>query len=235
VFTESKTGIHSFSTACHLLCMRILELFAQGIAIDESAGGVKWFEERHDKSKGISGSVLRFLYYPALPSTSPLTAEDRAKEEADGDLRCGAHSDYGSITLLFRRDLPGQAGLEILTDDGTWAPVPVNPTASSPSPSSNSETSEDEGPPILVNVGDLLSFWTNGLLKSTVHRVVFPHQAEGLDNADRYSIAYFCHPLDDAQLEGVPSQMVTNSGHGIDRKVMTAKEHLESRLAATYT
>ncbi len=29
-------------------------------------------------------------------------------------------------------------------------------------------------PPILMNIGDLLSYWTNGLLRSTVHRVVFP-------------------------------------------------------------
>ena len=43
----------------------------------------------------------------------------------DRDVRAGAHSDYGSITLLFQR--PGQPGLEILTPEKTWAPVPVQP------------------------------------------------------------------------------------------------------------
>ena len=92
-------------------------------------------------------------------------------------------------------------------------------------------TASDAFPPILVNVGDLLSYWTNGLLKSTVHRVIFPSGSA----EDRYSIAYFCHPVDDAPLVAVPSELVateaasnatnnTNGGH------MTAAEHLESRL-----
>lgn len=161
------------------------------------------------------------LYYPA--SSSP---------EASGPIRAGAHSDYGSVTLLFR--LPGQAGLEILKGDGTWAAVPVNPD-----PGNLSD------PPILVNIGDLLSFWTNGMLKSTVHRVTFSGGQE------RYSMAYFCHPLDDAKLEAVPSKIIEEFGtkgkkelEGQKKKVgilgagngeeLTAKEHLNRRLNVTY-
>ena len=111
--------------------------------------------------------------------------------------------------------------------------------------------------PILANIGDLLSYWTNGLLRSTVHRVVFPknfnvtvngpqicESSDGgsNDSSSRYSIAYFCHPLNDAKLEPLPSEAVRNHQQTGDRYVgnsnkgvMTAKDHLDERLAATYS
>lgn len=142
-------------------------------------------------------------------------------------MRAGAHSDYGSITLLFR--VPGQAGLEILTPaSGTWATVSVTPPA----------TESDPAPPVLVNIGDLLSFWTNGLLRSTVHRVAFAGGAEPGTEVDkggpRYSIAYFCHPADATPLSPVPSQRVRRAGVSGDGTVLTAAEHLQTRLRATY-
>jgi len=95
--------------------------------------------------------------------------------------------------------------------------------------------------PVLVNIGDLLSYWTNGLLRSTVHRVVVPRRgADRVGQRDRYSIAYFCHPLDDAELVGVPSEIVREHAmaNGVEQrsgdKVLTAKDHLLSRLNATY-
>jgi isopenicillin N synthase-like dioxygenase len=98
-------------------------------------------------------------------------------------------------------------------------------------------------PPVLVNIGDLLSFWTGGLLKSTVHRVVFE---ESRDAAERYSIAFFCHPARDTELVSVPSAMVKawieekgdedKVGYGAMGygRAVTAQEHLQGRLAATY-
>lgn len=91
------------------------------------------------------------------------------------DVRAGAHSDYGSITLLFQR--PGQPGLEILTPSKTWAPVAISPSG----------TEHDASPPILVNIGDLFSYWTNGLLRSTVHRVIFPKESRR-GGEDRYRL-----------------------------------------------
>lgn len=126
------------------------------------------------------------------------------------------------MTLLFQ--LPGQPGLEILTPQNTWSPVPVNPN-------------NDLIPPILVNIGDLLSYWTNGLLKSTVHRVIFPEDG-GRGGEDRYSMAYFCHPQDEARLLPVPSTLVEKHGGGEAEitagNAITARDHLNNRLAATY-
>lgn len=192
-----------------------------------------FFAKAHEPAK-TSGSILRFLYYPP-PSATP--------DAQDDDVRAGAHSDYGSVTLLFR--LRGQAGLEILTPANTWAPVPVCPPG----------TTDDDSPPILVNIGDLLSYWTNGLLRSTVHRVAFSSDnsntntnvknAGGESTADpRYSLVYFCHPANDTPLTAVPSERVKSFRGGLadanqrnpyaERKVLTADEHLQMRLQATY-
>lgn len=218
---EAEAHIDTFITKCHDLCLRILQLFAVGLEIDEPSGGKDWFTQHHDPTIGPSGSVFRLLYYPSLPGS-----EDYDDET---DIRAGAHSDYGTITLLFQN--AGQPGLEILTSSRSatstgkiievWSPVPVNLT-------------NEPSVPILVNVGDLLEYWTNGLLKSAIHRVIFPKDGKG---EDRYSIAYFCHPLDAARLEAVPSKLVSEkerAGHESDRKIITAKEHLEARLDATY-
>jgi hypothetical protein len=53
---------------------------------------------------------------------------------------------------------------------------------------------------------------------------------------DRYSIAYFGHPIGETVLEAVPSEkMKAWAGKGDSRvKAMTAHEHLMSRLKATY-
>ncbi|KAI1098955.1 2OG-Fe(II) oxygenase superfamily protein [Jackrogersella minutella] len=213
-----------FREACHELCRKLMLLFGIGLGVDPP----DFFTAAHSPTSP-SGSILRFLYYPP-PSSTP--------SALDSDVRAGAHSDYGSVTLLFR--LRGQAGLEILEPrTGTWAPVPVVPPG----------TEDDAQPPILVNIGDLLSYWTNGLLRSTVHRVAFSSDVtDGESTHDpRYSVVYFCHPANDTPLEPVPSQRVA-AFHGHDeaakayidsnpyaeRKVLTALEHLQTRLRATY-
>jgi isopenicillin N synthase-like dioxygenase len=208
--------IMDFQDSCFNFCQRIFQRFSEALNIDQD-----WFTSRHGPG---SSSVFRFLWYPYV------------EDVEDGvDIRAGAHSDYGSITLLFQ--LCGQPGLEIKTPSGDWAPVPVDPRSTN-SATTNGHSTEDGAIPILVNFGDLLEDWTGGLLKSTVHRVIFP---KGGKAEDRYSIAYFCHPVDDAELVPVPSKLVqehamkTGKGGTRNGKVLTAKDHLMERLAATYT
>ncbi|KAI1429541.1 2OG-Fe(II) oxygenase superfamily protein [Xylaria sp. FL1777] len=225
-----EADLAAFRGSCHDLCRKLLLLFGIGLGVDPP----EFFTKAHSPDEP-SGSILRLLYYPP-PSATPSAQE--------ADVRAGAHSDYGSVTLLFR--LKGQAGLEILTPTSGWAAVPVCPPG----------TEKDPSPPILVNIGDLLSYWTNGLLRSTVHRVSFAgsgtgksaHAAElanGESTTDpRYSIVYFCHPADDTPLTAVPSERVRNFQGGLatanvgnpyaERRVLTADEHLKTRLQATY-
>ncbi|KAL2048107.1 hypothetical protein N7G274_000018 [Stereocaulon virgatum] len=209
-----EDNLGHFSVLCHRLCMKLLRLFALGLQIDPSKGGEEYFSSRHDPNKGPSGSILRFLHYPAVE-------KDKCSMDNVVDIRAGAHSDYGSLTLLFQR--ASQPGLEILTPSSIWSPVPICPPG----------TEADAFPPILVNIGDLMHFWTNGLLKSTVHRVVFP---EG-ESEDRYSIAYFCHPLDKVEIEAVPSKKIKERGKQDERQngiTITAEGYLKKRLAETY-
>ncbi|OJI96041.1 hypothetical protein ASPVEDRAFT_48316 [Aspergillus versicolor CBS 583.65] len=235
-----EAEIEHFASLCTKTCNRILSLLALGLKISPD-----FFITRHDPTQGPTGCILRYLYYPSV------SAPQTAGYDHGVDVRAGAHSDYGSITLLFQR--PGQPGLEILTPEGTWAPVPVEPR----SHQSQSQNRDDEYtfPPILVNIGDLLSYWTDGLLKSTVHRVVFPaSERTGNSSQDRYSIVFFCHPLDRTELVPMPSEVVRSyreeKGAGVQeekvgfgggagdlgpgKRALTAEEHLALRLNATY-
>lgn len=219
--STSTPLIQRFQTSCHALCTTILSLLGTALALPDPA----YFATAHDQSAGPSGTIFRLLYYP---SSSP-PSNNNSDSTPTSTIRAGAHSDYGSLTLLFR--LPGQPGLELFSPRSqTWVPVPVNP-----SPSSLST------PPVLVNIGDLMSFWTGGVLKSTVHRVVFSGGGE------RYSMAYFCHPGDGVRLERVDgvegdelgrqelrSQRARLGLSGEGGEVITAKEHLERRLRVTY-
>lgn len=83
------------------------------------------------------------------------------------------------------------------------------------------------------------------MLKSTVHRVVFEGEEGG---AERYSMAYFCHPFDGARLDAVPGlgdgdgeegrkqrqRLGLKMGGSEEQGVLTAKEHLDRRLKVTY-
>ncbi|KAK0752192.1 hypothetical protein B0T18DRAFT_404321 [Schizothecium vesticola] len=207
-----ESQISAFRDLCYHLTLKLNTLLGIGLQVTPP----DFFTKAHLRTTGPSGTTLRLLHYPPAPTPPP-----------PDTMRAGAHSDYGSLTLLFRLPPPNQPdtagagagdGLEILTPSGTWEPVPVCPSG----------TEAAEAPPILVNVGDLLSYWTGGLLRSTVHRVVFPEGREG-GGGERYSIAYFCHPAG-----GVRGFVGREGGKGSNGGVMTADEHLQMRLKASY-
>lgn len=193
------------------LSVVILRLLAVALEIEDTeVSGKEWFDSRYDPVKQ-SGSILRFLHYPCPKSASP-----------EQKIRAGAHTDYGSVTLLFQQE--GQEGLEIYSPvSKKWEAVPYVPAKKT-----------GAAPPIVVNIGDQLSYWTSGLLKSTIHRVRFP---ETKQDTDRYSIVFFSHPNDETLLEPVPSPVIRsigNRGANANKEVLTAHQHLMKRLAATY-
>ncbi len=87
-------------------------------------------------------------------------------------VRCGEHSDYGTVTFLYQDDV---GGLEVKTVDGRWT-----------------EAAPLKGA-ILMNVGDLLDVFSGGLFPATLHRVVVP-KAEFKRKTSRQSIVFFLHP-----------------------------------------
>lgn len=195
------------------LSIKILQILAVGLKIEDTeVKGIDWFTSRYDPKKA-SGSTFRLLHYPGQKSLNP-----------ESVIRAGAHTDYGSMTLLFQQE--HQEGLEIYSPvSKKWEPVPFVP-ANKP----------NSAPPIIVNIADQLSYWTGGLLKSTIHRVKFPAEAQR-SGQDRYSTVFFSHPNDATLLEPVPSALVRdikNRGANKDDTPITAKQHLDKRLAATY-
>ncbi|KAI3317333.1 oxidoreductase [Xylariaceae sp. AK1471] len=207
--TEDKEALIDYHAKFRAVCIKILELFAVGLEIPEEEGGKDWFVSRHDFTKGPSGSNLRFCYYPTFN-------DEQAKTFDPTSVRASSHTDFGTITILFQ--LPEQPGLEVLSPENVWEPVAVFPPG----------TEEDEFPPIVMNIGDLLSYWTEGVMKSTTHRVAIDPNA----NRDRYSIVYFSHPVGTTELVTVPSPVVRRAllEKGPVNRAKTAKEHVLSRL-----
>ncbi|KAL8772201.1 MAG: hypothetical protein Q9194_004685 [Teloschistes cf. exilis] len=103
----------------------------------------------------------------------------------NGRVRAGLHSDYGSVTFLFQDN---RGGLQVERRDGSFTDVtPIEGT-------------------IVLNAGDLLSRWSNGMIRSTRHRVVEPPLKMGSQGSypPRYSVAYFCNPDFDKTIEALP-------------------------------
>jgi len=111
--------------------------------------------------------TLRLLHYAAEQSNPE-----------SGLFACGKHTDWGMITLLLTDNNPG---LQIQVDD-KWIDVPP-------------KSSKEEGSLFIVNLGDMLERWTNGMFRSTVHRVVTSGEKE------RYSVPFFCEPDFDTNVE----------------------------------
>lgn len=141
------------------LAARIMSMFATALGLPEDFFAFKI--DRH-------ASALRVLNYPALD-----------QNPRPGQLRAGAHSDYGSVTILLAE--AGSRGLQIRTPAGGWRPVPI-----------------EEGA-LIVNVGDLLARWSNGRWVSTVHRV-------SCEPSRRQSIAFFHLPNWDAEIACIPGE-----------------------------
>lgn len=122
-----------------------------------------------------------------------------------GAVRSAAHEDINLITLLSGAT---SDGLELLRRDGTWMPVHV---------------SFDH---IVVDAGDMLQNLTNGLYKSTTHRVVNPRDA----TSDRYSMPCFIHPRKSVDLTPMASA-VARTGGAARYPSLDAGAYLIQRLA----
>jgi isopenicillin N synthase-like dioxygenase len=123
-----------------------------------------WFADKLDRH----ASQLRLLHYPA----------PEAELEA-GQLRCGAHTDLGMMTIL--RNHEAEGGLQVQPRGGKWIDAPaLNDT-------------------FVVNIGDLLMRWTNDRWMSTPHRVVVP-EAQARERSRRLSIGYFTRPNYDSPI-----------------------------------
>ena len=87
---------------------------------------------------------------------------------------------------------------------------------------------------IVVNAGDLLTRWSNDLIRSTKHRVIRPPSEQHDEgHPARYSIAYFGNPDFDRLIEALPGTWEGVDG-GKRYEPTISGDYLEKRISATY-
>ena len=150
---------------------------------------------------------LRLLHYPSVDAEQ-LRSNQRS--------RINAHSDFGTLTLLFQ-DKVGGLAVQDPTEPGTFrAAEPINDT-------------------VLVTIGDLIARWSNDRWKSSVHRVGLPPALQTADEVavpDRYSIPVFATPNMDTIIEALPG--CWNENNPKKYEPVTAWGYVQMRMAALY-
>jgi len=179
-----------FIRLCTDTANQVLRALALSLHIDE-----EFFVRAHDQQE----HTFRLLHYPPIPDDVVLQ---------DGENRAGAHTDYGSITLLFQDDV---GGLEVKNKSGDWVTAPSIPGT------------------VVVNTGDLMQRWTNNVISSNPHRVRQPEESR---KKSRYSLAYFCTPNRNQLIETLPGCAALNPD--IHYEPVTTQIYMEERLNRTY-
>lgn len=151
--------LKAFMTEAHSIVVLLLEILNDDLGLPQDT-----LPSLH-RLHMCSGDQVRFIKAPSQPVDDRKTA-------------LGAHTDFGSITVLFNR----LGGLQILPpgDDATWCYVKPLPGHA------------------IINLGDALVKFTNGLLRSNIHRVVAPPGEQAAHT--RYSLVYFSRPEEDVLL-----------------------------------
>lgn len=183
---ETYTGYFSAMAA---LATELMRIFAVALDLPE-----RFFDDKVDRHI----SRLRVRNYPA-----------QDVPPKPGQLRAGAHSDYGSLTILTADSSPG--GLQAFNKAGAWTAVPMIDGT------------------FVVNIGDMLARWTNDRWVSTLHRVVNPPE-EHAATSRRHSIVFFHNPNYDAEVACLPG--CAGPGNPAKYPATTSGEHLLEKFVS---
>ncbi len=180
----------AYYCAMEALASTLLEIFAVALNLPQD-----FFSDKIDKHS----SNLCAFNYPDQPG-NPLP----------GQLRAGAHTDWGSLTILYQDQAPG--GLQVVNQDGEWIDILPIPRS------------------FVINIGDLMACWTNDRWVSTIHRVVNPPRDQALGSR-RQSIAFFHMPNYDAMIACLES--CSSERNPPKYPPMSAGEYLMMKLMQT--
>ena len=169
----------------------------------------RYYDEVASLGRLICGALELFLGLPRAAITSQMTKPisqlrllhyvrpERSRDH--GSVNMGAHTDYECLTLLHTRN----EGLQVLDQADRWIDVPVDHAA------------------YVVNIGDMLEAWTNGILRSTPHRVVNR-------SPERFSMPYFVAANHDTVIRPFPQ--LVGEGQPALYEPFQAGAHLERML-----
>ncbi len=180
-----RAALDSYSAQMEVLARRLMGLFELALGVER--GGFDGFM-RHPTC------TTRLLHYPPQPA-----------QALPGQIGCGAHTDWGALTLLAQDDA---GGLQVQRADGGWIDVEPLPGA------------------FVVNAGDMTQRWTNDRWRSTMHRVINRRSGR-----DRWSIAYFFDLDSDAVVTPLPQ--CTSADDPPRYPPLTAGEHLAEMYRRT--
>ena len=177
------------------LAATLMQIFAVALNLPET-----WFDDKIDRQIANFSAI----FYPP-----------QGAKPISGQLRGGAHTDYGSLTIVHTDTDIG--GLEVKQRNGQWVSVPWKPHT------------------FVVNIGDLMAEWTNDMWVSTMHRVANP--PTGQEEKSKTSLCFFHQPNYDAIVECIPTCVNaerparysrTTSGAHVTSKVMKHRQQMES-------
>ena len=134
-------------------------------------------------------------WYPSLEDTGAV---------AEGQMRVGPHSDFGTVTVLDRER--GVGGLEVWNDETGWHAPPF------------------EAGTLAVLLGDLMQVWTDGRWRPLRHRVLAP--ASSAPAEELVSLVFFFEADPDARLVPLPEP----AGGGAGFAAVTAGETIMEKV-----
>jgi isopenicillin N synthase-like dioxygenase len=145
--------------------------------------------------------VMRIIGYPSSASS----------KSSDDELGCGEHTDYGCLTLV--------------------NPDPIEHTLQVRNKDTNEWMNADPIPgAFVVNIGDMLAYWTNGVYRSTPHRVLRPQSSQGY----RVSVPFFFEPNYNAEISPLP-QFIKEKGVNTEKNVKVIYgDHLMQRVLSNF-
>jgi isopenicillin N synthase-like dioxygenase len=184
---EFRPTLEAYYRAMEGLAFRMLEVFAHALSLPTTFF-MPFFNEHT--------CVLRTQHYPH---------QDRDPEP--GQLRGGAHTDYGAMAIVAADGAPG--GLQLKSRGGVWIDVRPKPGA------------------FVVNIGDLMMTWTNDRWLSNLHRVVNPPRTPKFNNR-RQSMTFFVNANYDALIECIPTCL--DAGETTRHEPILAGEHRAQKL-----
>jgi isopenicillin N synthase-like dioxygenase len=184
--TSYRETLSEFYCELEALGKHLMRIFALALKMEAN-----FFADKIDNHFS-TGTVNN---YPAVATSLP------------GQLRTGAHTDFGSLTILAVDDAPG--ALQVRRDEDTWIDIKPAPDQ------------------LIINLGDMMARWTNDRWRSTVHRVANP-PADSATHSHRMSAGYFLHPNFDAEIRCLPT--CVDAGMQPRFAPILAGEHMREKL-----